>query len=133
METCGVVAGVPLVLLFTFTGILINVIQVACYLTIRPLSKSRFRRINGAITELLWLELAWMMEWWSGFEVKLYTDFKTCQLMGKEHALLIPNHVSDANTMLTWILAQHTGCLRAALTILKKSTQYLPVSFSTIG
>ncbi|XWS28294.1 hypothetical protein CRYUN_Cryun25bG0055400 [Craigia yunnanensis] len=98
METCGVVAGVPLVLLFTFTGILINVIQVACYLTIRPLSKSRFRRINGAITELLWLELAWMMEWWSGFEVKLYTDFKTCQLMGnaekkKKLTSIIPKNI----------------------------------------
>ncbi|XWS52512.1 hypothetical protein CRYUN_Cryun11dG0076900 [Craigia yunnanensis] len=162
MEICGIVAGVPLVFLFTFTAILINLIQVilhscrshyysyyikssfsiwriivllhiyylyfqvACYLTIRLLSKSRFRRINGAVTELLWLELVWMMEWWSGFEVKLHTDFKTYQLMGKEHALLMPNHVSDADTMLTWILAQRVGCLRSALTIVKKSTQYLP-------
>ncbi|XP_022753682.1 1-acyl-sn-glycerol-3-phosphate acyltransferase 2-like [Durio zibethinus] len=126
MEICGIVTGVPLISVFIFTGILINLIQVACYLTIRPLSKSRFRRINGAITELLWLEVVWMMEWWSGFEVKLHTDFKTHQLMGKEHAILMPNHVSDTDTILTWILAERMGCLRSALTIVKKSVQYLP-------
>ncbi|XVE60017.1 hypothetical protein DITRI_Ditri05aG0093000 [Diplodiscus trichospermus] len=132
MEISGIVAGVPIILLFTFSSILINLIQVACYLSIRPLSKSTFRRINGAVTELLWLEIVWLMEWWSGLEVELHTDFKTYQLMGKEHALLMPNHVSDADSMLIWILAQRAGCLRSALTVVKKSTQYLPSSFEAL-
>ncbi|TYJ20769.1 hypothetical protein E1A91_A08G019100v1 [Gossypium mustelinum] len=39
----------------------------------------------------------------------------------------MPNHVSDSDTLLTWILAQRVGCLRSALTIVKKTTRYLPV------
>ncbi|KAB2068233.1 hypothetical protein ES319_A08G017200v1 [Gossypium barbadense] len=127
MEFSGIVGGIPFISLFIFTGILVNLIQVSCYLTIWPVSKSTFRRINGAITELLWLEVVWLMEWWSGFEVKVYTDAKTCQLMGKEHAIIMPNHVSDSDTLLTWILAQRVGCLCSALTIVKKTTRYLPV------
>ncbi|XP_039048484.1 1-acyl-sn-glycerol-3-phosphate acyltransferase 2-like [Hibiscus syriacus] len=127
MDIGGIIGGIPVIALFIFTGILINLIQVICYVTIRPMSKSKFRRINGAIAELLWLELVWMMEWWSGFEVKLYTDVKTFHLMGKEHAILMPNHISDSDTLLTWVLAQRVGCLRSALTIVKKETQFLPV------
>lgn len=127
MEISGIVSGVPIFLTFTFSAILVNLIQVVLYLTIRPLSKSTFRRINGAVVELLWLQVVWMMEWWSGLEVKLYTDFKTYQLMGKEHALLMSNHVSDADTLITFLLAQRSGCLRSALTVVKKSTQYLPI------
>ncbi|KAK8559725.1 hypothetical protein V6N13_016461 [Hibiscus sabdariffa] len=127
MEIGGIIGGIPIFMIFIFTGILINLIQVICYVTIRPVSKSKFRRINGAITELLWLESVWMMEWWSGFEVKLYTDIKTFRLMGKEHAIIMPNHVSDSDTLVTWVLAQRVGCLRSALTIVKKTTQYLPV------
>ncbi|PPD88081.1 hypothetical protein GOBAR_DD14982 [Gossypium barbadense] len=106
MEFSSIVGGIPFISLFIFTGILVNLIQVSCYLTIWPVSKSTFRRINGAITELLWLEVVWLMEWWSGFEVKVHTDAKTSQLMGKEHAIIMPNHVSDSDTLLTWILAQ---------------------------
>ncbi|EOY32648.1 Lysophosphatidyl acyltransferase 2, putative isoform 3 [Theobroma cacao] len=90
MEISAIVTSVPLSLMFIFIGTIINLIQVACYLTIRPLSKSTFRRINGAVSEVLWLELVWLMEWWSGCEVKLHTDLKTYRLMGKEHALLMP-------------------------------------------
>ncbi|XVF47400.1 hypothetical protein PTKIN_Ptkin03bG0106000 [Pterospermum kingtungense] len=127
MEISGIVYGVPLFLLFIFSSIFVNLIQVACYLTIRPLSKSTFRRINGAVVEMLWLQSVWMMEWWSGLEVNLHTEFKTYQSMGKEHAILMPNHVSDADVLLTWILAQRSGCLRSALSVVKKSTQYLPI------
>ncbi|KAK6235606.1 hypothetical protein SCA6_010943 [Theobroma cacao] len=127
MEISAIVTSVPLSLMFIFIGTIINLIQVACYLTIRPLSKSTFRRINGAVSEVLWLELVWLMEWWSGCEVKLHTDLKTYRLMGKEHALLMSNHVADADTMLVWLLAQRMGCLRSALIISKKSTQYLPI------
>ncbi|GMI74261.1 lysophosphatidyl acyltransferase 2 [Hibiscus trionum] len=127
MEIGGFVGGIPIIGIFIFTGILVNLIQVICYITIRPVSKSKFRRINGAVAELLWLEVVWMMEWWSGFEVKLHTDIKTFQLMGKEHAILMPNHVSDSDTFVTWILARRVGCLRSALSIVKKTTKYLPV------
>lgn len=38
-------------------------------MTIRPFSKSVFRRINRMVAELLWLELVWIVDWWAGVKV----------------------------------------------------------------
>ncbi|XP_031281556.1 1-acyl-sn-glycerol-3-phosphate acyltransferase PLS1-like [Pistacia vera] len=127
MELTAIAISVPVSFMYVASGLIINLIQAALFLTIRPLSKNTYRRINGAISEILWLVIVWILEWWAGLEVKLYTDLKTYLLMGKEHALVMPNHLSDLDTFFMWILAQRSGCLRSALTVLKKSSKYLPI------
>lgn len=127
MEISTILMSLPLGVTFVVTGLFINLIQAALYLTIRPISKNTFRKINGAIAEILWLQILCLMEWWAGIEVKLYTDLKTYHLMGKEHAVLMSNHISDMDTYILWILAQRSGCLRSALTVVKKSSKYLPI------
>ncbi|KAJ0083966.1 hypothetical protein Patl1_29755 [Pistacia atlantica] len=127
MELTAIAISVPVSFMYVASGLIINLIQAALFLTIRPLSKNTYRRINGAISEILWLVIVWILEWWAGLEVKLYTDLKTYRLMGKEHALVMPNHLTDLDTFFLWILAQRSGCLRSALTVLKKSSKYLPI------
>lgn len=77
--------------------------------------------------ELLWLELVWVVDWWAGVKIQLYTDRETLQLMGKEHALVISNHRSDIDWLVGWILAQRSGCLGSTLAVMKKSSKFLPV------
>lgn len=77
--------------------------------------------------ELLWLELVWVVDWWAGVKIQLYTDRETWQLMGKEHALVISNHKSDIDWLVGWILAQRSGCLGSTLAVMKKSSKFLPV------
>lgn len=43
--------------------------QAVCFVLIRPLSKSTYRRINRVVAELLWLELVWLIDWWAGVKV----------------------------------------------------------------
>ncbi|KAH9678844.1 1-acyl-sn-glycerol-3-phosphate acyltransferase 2 [Citrus sinensis] len=57
---------VPLGLLFFISGLVVNLIQAVCFVTIRPLSKNTYRRINRWVAELLWLELVWIVDWWAG-------------------------------------------------------------------
>lgn len=40
-----------------------------CFVLVRPLSKSTYRRINRVVAELLWLELIWLVDWWAGVKV----------------------------------------------------------------
>ncbi|XP_050138371.1 1-acyl-sn-glycerol-3-phosphate acyltransferase PLS1-like [Malus sylvestris] len=127
MEVRAVLFSIPFGLTFLLFGLAINLIQAVCFLTIRPLSKSAFRQINGAVASFLWLDLIWLMEWWGGLKVKLYTDLETYRLMGKEHALLMPNHICDADILMGLLLANRSGCLRSALMVVKKSSKYLPV------
>lgn len=96
-------------------------------MTIRPLSKNTYRRINRWVAELLWLELVWIVDWWAGVKIKLFVDRETYRLMGKEHALVVSNHKSDIDWLVGWVLAQRSGCLGSTLAVMKKSSKFLPV------
>ncbi|KAG6471762.1 hypothetical protein ZIOFF_069208 [Zingiber officinale] len=125
----------PLGLLFLLSGLIVNLVQATFFVTVRPFSKSMYRRINRVVAELLWIELIWLVDWWAGVKVELYADSKTFKLMGvfmvnftgKEHALVICNHRSDIDWLVGWILAQRSGCLGSALAVMKKSSKFLPV------
>ncbi|CDP10072.1 unnamed protein product [Coffea canephora] len=118
---------VPLGVLFFLSGLVINLFQAIFFVLIRPLSKSTYRRINRVLAELLWLELVWIVDWWAGVKIQLYTDSETFKLMGKEHALVISNHKSDIDWLVGWVLAQRSGCLGSTLAVMKKSSKLLPV------
>ncbi|XP_027090338.1 1-acyl-sn-glycerol-3-phosphate acyltransferase 2-like [Coffea arabica] len=117
----------PLGLLFLLSGLIINFIQALIFILVRPLSKNLFRRINKEVTELLWLEIVWLFDWWANIKVELYTDPETFEFLGKEHALLICNHRSDIDWLVGWVLAQRFGCLGSTLALIKKAALYLPV------
>ncbi|XP_010265751.1 PREDICTED: 1-acyl-sn-glycerol-3-phosphate acyltransferase 2-like [Nelumbo nucifera] len=127
MAIAAAAVVVPLGVLFLFSGIVVNIIQAVCFILVRPLSKNMYRRINRVVAELLWLELVWLIDWWAGVKVQLYTDSETFQSMGKEHALLISNHRSDIDWLVGWVLAQRSGCLGSTLAVMKKSSKFLPV------
>lgn len=118
---------VPLGVLFFISGLVVNLIQAFFFVLVRPFSKNTYRRINRVVAELLWLELIWLIDWWAGVKVKIYTDPETFKLMGKEHALVICNHKSDIDWLVGWILAERSGCLGSALAVMKKSSKFLPV------
>ncbi|KAI4300755.1 hypothetical protein L6164_034093 [Bauhinia variegata] len=117
----------PLGLLFFASGLVVNLIQAICYVLLRPLSKNLYRRINRRVAELLWLELVWLIDWWAGVKIQVFTDLETFHLMGKEHALIICNHRSDIDWLVGWVLAQRSGCLGSSLAVMKKSSKLLPV------
>ncbi|PWA71484.1 phospholipid/glycerol acyltransferase, Acyltransferase domain protein [Artemisia annua] len=118
---------VPLGVVFLFSGLIINLIQAILFVIVRPFSKNGYRRMNRMVAELLWIELVWIVDWWAGVKVQLYTDSETLKMMGKEHALILANHRSDIDWLIGWVFAQRSGCLGSALAIMKKSSKFLPV------
>ncbi|KAL3819828.1 hypothetical protein ACJIZ3_005733 [Penstemon smallii] len=127
MAIAASIVILPLGIFFFISGLVVNLIQALCFVLIRPLSKNTYRRINRAVAELLWLELVWLVDWWAGVKIKLYTDSETLKLMGKEHALVIANHRSDIDWLVGWVFAQRSGCLGSTLAVMKKSSKFLPV------
>ncbi|XP_014497075.1 1-acyl-sn-glycerol-3-phosphate acyltransferase 3 [Vigna radiata var. radiata] len=117
----------PLGILFILSGLIVNMIQAIFFLLLRPISKNCYRRVNKLLTESLWLELIWLIDWWAGIKIELHTDSETFQLMGKENALVICNHRSDIDWLIGWVLAQRCGCLGSTVAIMKKEVKYLPV------
>ncbi|KAK9057706.1 hypothetical protein SSX86_022542 [Deinandra increscens subsp. villosa] len=127
MAVAAAAVIVPIGVLFFVSGLIVNLIQAVIFVIIRPFSKSLFRRINRLVAELLWLELVWIVDWWAGVKVNLYTDPETLNMMGKEHALVIANHKSDIDWLIGWVFAQRSGCLGSTLAVMKKSSKFLPV------
>ncbi|KAE9590744.1 putative 1-acylglycerol-3-phosphate O-acyltransferase [Lupinus albus] len=127
MAVAAAAVVVPLGLFFFASGLVVNLIQAICYVLVRPLSKNFYRRINRVVAELLWLELVWIIDWWAGLKIQVFTDRETLHLMGKEHALVICNHKSDIDWLVGWVLAQRSGCLGSTLAVMKKSSKLLPV------
>ncbi|XP_009395596.2 1-acyl-sn-glycerol-3-phosphate acyltransferase PLS1 [Musa acuminata AAA Group] len=127
MAVSAALMVVPFGLLFLLSGLIVNVVQAVCFITIRLFSKSLYRRINRVLAELLWLQLVWLVDWWAGVKIQVYADSKTFESMGEEHALVISNHRSDIDWLVGWILAQRSGCLGSALAVMKKSSKFLPV------
>ncbi|WVY99358.1 hypothetical protein V8G54_025428 [Vigna mungo] len=117
----------PLGILFILSGLIVNMIQAIFFVLLRPISKNCYRRVNKLLTESLWLELIWLIDWWAGIKIELHTDSETFQLMGKENALVICNHRSDIDWLIGWVLAQRCGCLGSTVAIMKKEVKYLPV------
>ncbi|KAJ6670819.1 1-ACYL-SN-GLYCEROL-3-PHOSPHATE ACYLTRANSFERASE 2-LIKE [Salix viminalis] len=129
MERLATVAvSMPCGMIFCLTGILVNIIQAACFLIIWPVSKNTYRRIVGAVTDILLLHLTFLVDWWAGLEVRIHADLETLEVIGKEKALVMPNHTCDADVLMMWLLAERFNCLRGALMVMKKSSKYLPAS-----
>lgn len=127
MELVAAMFALPIGVLFLASGLIVNAIQALLFLILLPFSKKMYRRANIFMVDLLWSELVWLVNWWAGVKICVYTDPDTWQLMGKEHALLICNHRSDIDWLVGWVLAQYFGCLGSARAIMKKSTKFLPV------
>lgn len=127
MAIAAALVIVPIGVLFFVSGLIVNLIQAIIFVIVRPFSKSLFRRLNRMVAELLWLELVWIVDWWAGVKVNLYTDPETLKMMGKEHALVIANHRSDIDWLIGWVFAQRSGCLGSTLAVMKKSSKFLPV------
>jgi lysophosphatidic acid acyltransferase/lysophosphatidylinositol acyltransferase len=103
--------ALPLGLMFFSSGFFINVLQLLATLFVLPVSRRAFRIANMIMMETLWSQLIWLVDWWSGVQVRIYTDAETWQQMGKEHALVISNHHSDIDWLVGWIIAQVSSSL----------------------
>lgn len=117
---------IPLVLL-CISGLFANLIQAICFVCVWPISKNIYRTINSVVKELDWLVLLFLIDWWAGVKILVYTEQETIRLMGKEHALVISNARSDANHIVELVLAQQSGCLGSLLAVIKTSVKYIPV------
>ncbi|KAK4338815.1 hypothetical protein RND71_040277 [Anisodus tanguticus] len=89
MAIAAAVVIVPLGVLFFISGLVINLIQASCFVVVRPISKSTYRRINRIFAELLWLELVWIVDWWAA--VKRFGCLGSSLAVMKKSSKLLPS------------------------------------------
>ncbi|THU55832.1 hypothetical protein C4D60_Mb11t10800 [Musa balbisiana] len=87
MAIAAALVVVPLGLLFLLSGLIVNLVQAIFFITIRPFSKSLYRRINRVVAELLWLQVIWLVDWWAGVKKSLQTFSSRKMRSPREHQL----------------------------------------------
>jgi lysophosphatidic acid acyltransferase/lysophosphatidylinositol acyltransferase len=66
--------GFLLGLMFLFSGFLVNALQVLSVLLFLPFSRKAYRLANIMLMESLWSELVWLLDWWAGVKVLLFSS-----------------------------------------------------------
>ncbi|KAA0190417.1 hypothetical protein HAZT_HAZT008713 [Hyalella azteca] len=90
---------------------MINAVQFILYFTIRPFNKSLYRNINYYLMYSIMAQILFLAEWWSGSEVRVYTDPEDRKLWGREHSLIIMNHTYEVDWLMGWMVADRCGVL----------------------
>ncbi|KAJ6409146.1 hypothetical protein OIU84_008778 [Salix udensis] len=123
MERLATVAvSMPCGMIFCLTGILVNIIQAACFLIYMACFKKYIQKDRWSGNRHIVLA----SDIFSGL-VRIHADLETLEVIGKEKALVMPNHTCDADVLMMWLLAERFNCLRGALMVMKKSSKYLPI------
>lgn len=115
-----------LVTVFLLSGLIINCVQILL-LPLWYVSHNTFRRINAVLCYLHWSMLTFLGEWWGQMDIKFYGKKEDYEKIGKEHALVLPNHRSDIDWLIGWIICERTGILGGAKCYIKSSVKFLPV------
>lgn len=118
---------------FFTSGLIVNFIQCILYLTLRPINKTFYRKLNWYLCATLYsrmynilcliprenwwfvcfrTELVFMGDWWSGSKIILYMnkeDFH--KYWGKEHAYCVMNHTYEIDWLIGWMICDRIHML----------------------
>ncbi|XP_072178491.1 1-acyl-sn-glycerol-3-phosphate acyltransferase gamma-like [Diadema setosum] len=91
-----------------------------------PFSKQWYRSLNGHIINLLWLQLVWLTDYWSGSKVHFHAEDDFLKKVEGRHALLVVNHKQDVDWLVIWQLAERFKMMRGAKCLMKNEIKYVP-------
>ncbi|EFX76870.1 1-acyl-sn-glycerol-3-phosphate acyltransferase gamma-like [Daphnia pulex] len=122
---------------FIVSGLLINGVQLCLWLTVRPLSRWLYRKINYYLLACLWNQVLLIIDW-SGSAFSVYTDTETWTKLGKENALIILNHSNELDWLVAWVLGSQANVLGNSKLFIKKAVEWIPIigwawKFAEIG
>jgi len=89
---------------------LLIMLQAICFVFIRPLSKSTYRKINRQLAELLWLELVWIFDWWAGVQVFNPTPTKSQSPISSSSSSSSSNHLRAFDSKHVVVISIELNC-----------------------
>lgn len=109
------------------SSLIINLIQLLLYITIKPLNRRLFRLINYYITYSSWSQVIALSEYWGGFRVRIFfKDEMTKSKLGKENTIAIANHYYELDWLFFWTTMDKYKFLANCKAFAKSSIKYLP-------
>jgi len=117
-----------LLIVFFTSGLVMNCLQILILL-IWPVNKSLYRWLISKVSYLYLAEVTFVSDWWANVDVTFYGKKEDYEKIGTESAMLMPNHRSDIDWLVGYMIADRNGILGTAKCYMKNDVKYIP----TIG
>ena len=116
-------------LTFIVTGLVVNLVQLTMYVILVLLMGNRrlFRSFNYYCVYIIYGQLLFLCDWWSGARLYYYCDQQLLAATGSESALCIMNHHYEVDWLYGWMVGDRAGVLGNCRVYIKKMIQYVPI------
>ena len=116
-------------LTFLVSGLVVNMVQLVMYVVLVLLLGDRrlFRRVNYYCIYIIYGQLLFLADWWSGSRLLYYCDEHLLASTGTESALCIMNHHYELDWLYGWMVGDRAGVLGNCRVYIKKMIRYVPI------
>ena len=124
------VLHVLLFMSFLVSGLIVNMIQLVMWIVLVMIMKDRrlFRRCNYYCIYVIYGQLLFLADWWSGSSLTVYYDDPGLEAsVGRENALCIMNHHYELDWLYGWMMGDRSGILGNCRVYIKKAIQFVPI------
>ena len=116
-------------LTFLVSGLIVNLVQLVLWVVIVVILGDRrlFRKCNYYCIYVIYGQLLFLADWWSGSKITLYTGPELEDCVGQENALIIMNHHYELDWLYGWMVGDRSSILGNCRVYIKKAIQYVPI------
>jgi len=112
---------------FIVVGLFVNFLQFLVFVVFWPINKDVYRRLVNTLQFSHWSIVSWIGFHYSGSGLRVYCSDEDLPYIGKEAAILIPNHRYSLDFLTTVMIPDQFGALGMFKAMQKKSIKYYPV------
>jgi len=114
---------------FLISGLLVNLVQLLLYSVLVKIGDNRrlFRSLNYYLVYIIYSQLLFLADWWSGATVVIHCDKETLASLGKDHGIILMNHHYELDWLYGWMVGDRASVLGNCRVYVKKMLQYVPI------
>ena len=110
------------------SSFLMNILQLIIFITIKPIHRQLYRKLNYYLTYSTWSQVVAVAENFSNFKLRMYfKDQQSFDQMGKQHTIAISNHAFEVDWIFLWMVVDKFYFLAGARAFVKQVIKFFPV------
>lgn len=114
---------------FLVSGLLVNCLQLVLFVLLVKIGGDRrlFRSLNYYLVYIIYSQLLFLADWWSGAELTYHCEPEVLASLGKENAVILMNHHYELDWLYGWMVGDRAGVLGNCRVYVKKMISWVPV------
>lgn len=116
------------IITFLWSGLTINLLQLANYLLVRRVNFAWFTRINYYLMYSAWAQIVALFDWFFAAKFEVYHAKREQEdEIFKDHCIFLANHGYELDWVGAWLVTDKFGHLASCKAMLKSDLKYVPI------